>query len=324
MVYRFRQLKMSMSKFDFACFVTLACLVLPAHAFTGEGGQLSGTWLVEAENHDRAIERGLITAEYPVLVVDPDGKFRAYRFGVDCEEDPIARGNLDERAKRIHCENSITANKSDQMGGHAVLVTEGDLHQVTPGAWQFLPSSKGRALLDDAADSKPLRDDPLFRGSPTQLAIFIQMMAEPVEIVRDGRRLHMSLAGGKWRATFKQYPRDVLVDAGVANYIIGLPYGQYFRCTLRAFDDDNLNSALKAALLKFRRLVRSINDMAQDRIFAWSEASKGNKGALPEWETKNRKNYDMRYTELSQTPAMNAAANKNFGAYLECPERDGM
>ncbi|MBT3067158.1 hypothetical protein [Rhodoferax sp. U11-2br] len=317
-----RQLKMF--KFEFACFVTLTCLMLPAHAFKGGIESLSGTWLVEAENHDWAIERGLITAEYPVLVVDADGKFRAYRFGVDCEEDPIARGNLDERAKRIHCENSTTANKSDQMGGHAVLVTEGDLHQVTPGSWQFLPSPKGRALLDDAANSKPLRAGSLFRGSPTQLAIFMQMMADPVEIVRDGRHLHFSLAGGKWRAVFKQYPRDVLVDAGVANYIIGLPYGQYFRCTLRVFDDDNLNSALIAELLKLRRLVRSINDMAQDQIFAWGEASKGNKDALSQWEAKNRKNYDMEYAELSQTPAMNAAANRNIGAYLGCPKRDGM
>lgn len=101
------------------------CFAKLAHADDRNFSAVSGTWIIEARYHDQAIESGALMDEYPVLVIDADDNFLAYRLGTDCTEDPLVRAELPEHEKLTHYSQTEAVRHTDLAVAPAILVTEG-------------------------------------------------------------------------------------------------------------------------------------------------------------------------------------------------------
>jgi hypothetical protein len=107
---------------------------------------MSGTWLIAAQPHDSFIERGVVAAEYPVLVITGQGAVRAYRYGLDCSSDVTKSPLIPEMEKLAPCVRHLANLNTDRLTGVAVPVMEGMVHGDDSG-WQFRPNDR-QALAD--------------------------------------------------------------------------------------------------------------------------------------------------------------------------------
>lgn len=283
----------------------MLCMAGAAHALTMS--EMSGMWLLAAEPHDSSIERGVVAAEYPVLVITGQGAVRAYRYGLDCGSDVTKNPLLPETEKLGPCIRKLANLNADQLAGVAVPVTEGQVHGKDSG-WQFQPNDRHR--LTDAIKSADSLG-PKAGGVPYQYLVFTRLFGDVLQVSVRGQHMELAAPSGHFSYRFVRVDPTRMAGVGSLLNVVGLSYGQYFRCAMENIKDGDL---LKEAW-RIQELV------IQGRALYFRLLEGGSRQQLPDLQRLSE-TASARTAELVKMPVLRAALPGKFGAHIGCPDRD--
>lgn len=267
--------------------------------------QFRGVWLIAPKPHDFFIETGVVTAEYPVLAIDEDGIFRAYRFGTTCASEMTRAASEVERIEP--CMRNLRISNVDRLSGLAILVAEGRLVRADAG-WLLQPSDT-RSLVDAIQNASP--SDKRVDKVPYQFTLFVRLFGEPLSASAADNQLIFSSSKQSFSYEFVRVDIEQLVGVGSLLNVIGHPLGQYFRCAMNNIHDvallrgaERVQAAYNRADQLFFQLLRGKSQEDPSRLqLLRQEASDLAAAFVSRYEND---------TDLIQ----------RFGVFAKCPERD--
>jgi hypothetical protein len=319
-------------------FVALAFLATASPcSYGGDMDDIAGTWLIDAKLYDFFLNTGVFHGNYPVMVITPDGRFRAYAFGMSCGAyNTVVNRDIGNREILIECKKKIETLQQDLAGATGVLITEGQVERLEDGKLRFTADDQGQSIKKIIG--KLRKGD---EGTNFKYLLLYYLITQPV----DSESLSIVLNTGpenKLQFSFSKYPREILADAMATTINLLVSNTRYFRCVLDTYMRfDNESSPFADELRTLRKLVREsgtidaisekfdmylLMDLAHRNDGDISEADRKeidrlNKTAWADLEPVNKRLFENQ-NELEKTPASKAAKIKKFGKYIGCPERD--
>lgn len=279
---------------------TLYALLLPNSALATD---LNGAWLISPKDHDFFIETGVVTAEYPLLVVDTaNSLFRIYRFGTTCSSDSYILTQTHETKKP--CINTINISNIDNLTGLAILVASGKL-QNNDGNIIFIP--------EDPDHTKNIIFSP---NTPTlnpekrikHLITYTEIINSVFYTIKSKDDLTLKSANGGKEIVFERVNLNSLINIGSTLNSIGLSYGQYFRCAMK-------NLANQELFTLTRSTQSTLNEIESLSYLLFTTYSEEKFNLL--------QNYKQINSDLSLDLHNKFGFIQNkFGAFAGCPDRD--
>ena len=307
-----------------------AVLVLAPAGASADAKALAGVWLVEPLYFDVMTDAGLVTPEFPVLVVAADGRFALYRVAVHCDAlvDYERLDVGDEAGVQKACQRAHQRSKPD-LGDSllAILSAAGRWQSAGAGNVQFTAAELGRTpqyyerslagMRKDLADTaarveKSARDDftrrtmrenqerELQRMENFYTTLFV-LNGRPLKFNRDGAFLRLQGDRESDVLVYRAVDRAVLEGAAGVIGIAGVSSVKYFRCAVEYLDKADPADRARQELLDIGRGAAAAAAVPDDPA---------------SWKRLNQR--------LEAHPAMARLRANKLGAYLGCPSRDAM
>jgi hypothetical protein len=316
---------------------------------------LVGTWLVEPEAYDAWVDAGYDVPWYPLLAIRADGSFTLFRLAPSCAPPYAPDGTIvsaDQEAQRhaaLCLEAAERARRDGFEAGHLHLSAAGRWSLGSDGRVTFASATRGptpeflRETLPRlrAKVETDLRDTGLSdreRRALNALLVFAttheRRLASfygsfyvfddaPAAVALDAGRLRLTAAGADAAFVFRAYRPELLDGAMAITALIGVSAAEYFRCVLARVEagwppagprDDHGRLAQAA-----RDLMPAAARLELAFILRRAEHEAEAARLVPEAEQAKT---EARQAELERHPAAEAAAERRFGAWFGCPDRD--
>lgn len=280
-------------------------LIMTPLAYAKQPNELRGTWIISPKPHDFFIETGVISAEYPTLVIDDSDTFRAYRFGITCASELT---KMVSEADRLEpCMRQLVVSDVDRLTGLAIPIAEGRAIRGNAG-WLLKPNHS--VILTDAitpaANSSGMVDGALY-----QFAIFSKLFGEPLLVSVSENSLDLRSFKGAFTYSFVRVSNRHLVGVGGLLNAVGLAYGQYFRCAMENIHD--------AELLNHAERIQEAQNR-HDKLYF--DLLKGHSKETVTHLQSLRQQTSNLTVELFNRYANKADLERKFGAFAGCPHLD--
>ena len=255
-----------------------ACaLALASPSASADAKALAGVWLFEPLYFDEFVDQGLVTPEYPVLVVHADGRFTLYRVVMHCDMLENEPGKVDDAA----CRRALERSRAD-LGTLAAVSAAGKWQIAADGRVMFSAQERGRtppyfqryvdAFRKDAAEiaaklEKEARDEFSRQRVRDALKLQVQRMENfystayvldgaPVKFTRDGEFLRLEGEAQGDQLVYRAIEPRLLQGAAGFIPLADLSAVRYFRCVVDYFQrtptDPLVDIAREASSAKLR------------------------------------------------------------------------
>jgi hypothetical protein len=302
---------------------------------SGDYEDVSGAWLIDSQPYDFFINSGVFWAEYPAVIISPDGQFRAYIIGRECVAHNINLAvSPSDKEVQFDCINGHAARQKDLHGGLAVLVTKGKIKRQDDGMLRLVPDDQRFSISDMMARSSK-------SGEKIKYGVFYLLTTQPVDPARLSFQT-VPYHQKKLTYSFSKYPGEILADAAATPHNLNTSTSKYFRCILNAYTRAAVESTpFSDEIIVLRKLMREhglLFDAEMEGIKKWemAEEIKRNVNATDVLKAEEKKLRSESEAEIEQmtkklgvvveqlivTPAYKAAEANKLGEYLGCPERD--
>jgi len=279
---------------------TLDALLLPKSA---QATDLNGAWLISPKGHDFFIETGVVTAEYPLLVVDTaNSLFRIYRFGTTCSSDSYILTQTHETKKP--CINTINISNIDNLTGLAILVASGKL-QNNDDNIMFIPENPDHTKnIIFSPSTSTLNPEKRIK----HLTTYIEIINSAFYTIKSKDNLILKSINESKEIAFERVSLNSLINIGSTLNSIGLSYGQYFRCAMK-------NLANQELFTLTRSIQSTLNEIKSISHHLFTNYSEEKLSLLQNYKQINS---DL---NLDLHNRFGFIQNK-FGAFAGCPDRD--
>jgi hypothetical protein len=307
--------------------LSLALLFLSPPAICADAKALPGVWLIEPLYFDVLVEQGLVTPEFPVLVIRPDGAFRLYRVGVFCEVlDQYERLSQEPGVLARACARASQRSRPDLGSAFGVISAAGKWKASQDGSLQFLVEERGHipkyyedtlkelreTLEKTRRNIEPLARDPrsrqfmeersrreLAKGENFYTTLYV-LDGKQLRFAVDEQLLQLEGPHPDDLLIYRRTDPEVLEAATGSAILFEVSATKYFRCLVDYFQ--------RAPLTDERQ-----------------EVIKAARGASALYAGKPSIDLALlRPVErpLDFHPAKRAMKERKLGAYLGCPSRD--
>ncbi|MDN3543563.1 MAG: hypothetical protein ACK4S6_07380 [Roseateles asaccharophilus] len=267
--------------------------------------ELRGTWLIAPKPHDFLIETGVVSAEYPILAIDEDDTFRAYRFGIACASELTS---VVSEVNRIEpCMRNLGISNVDRLTGLAIPIAEGRVVRSEVG-WLLKPNDS-KSLAEAIGNATPSNQK--VDGIPYQFAIFVNLFGEPLSASINNNELVLGSVNKSFTYSFVRVDVRQLVGVGSLLNVIGLPYGQYFRCAMKNIHD--------AVLLRDAERVQEAYNLSDQQFY--EQLRRNSQEDVLRGQALRQEASDLTVA-LFNRYGREIDLQQRFGAFAGCPDRD--
>ncbi len=302
-----------------------------AGAQVGSFADIAGTWLVAADHYDAWSERGIEITAYPMLRIEPDGRFTLYRLRGMCAPDgpggkPLHPGNLEHdlacaAARERSAKDGlravyarVSAAGQVKRDGKSALRFVSEERSPMPSEWaQLLPQLRAAGAFRDEADAK---------RHETFHSTFYVLDGLPATYQRKGVSLVLDDPKSRRRLEYRLARAEVLDSAMAMSRAFEFLSGDYFRCLVPKLDaaipmTGTPSAPLgKLALMARELSVRSDATMLVAALAQAGRATTEQSAGLKQAMTQLRKSED----ELNAHPLAKAINKDGPAEAFGCPK----
>jgi len=268
---------------------------------------LRGTWLIAPNPHDFFIETGVVPAEYPILVIDEDDIFRAYRFGISCASELTSVTSEVERIEP--CIRYLRISDLDRLTGLAIPIADGRVIRSETGWW--LKPSEARPLSDAIRNASP--SDRRVGGIPYQFALFVHLFGELLSASITDNQLILGSTNNSFAYGFVRVDIEQLVGVGSMLNVIGLSYGRYFRCAMKNIHD--------TAILRHAERVQAAYNRKDRQFFEQLQLRHSSPEDILRGQSLRQEASDLAGAFMDRY-GPELLLQQRFGSFAGCPDRD--